>query len=120
MTKTVNDVFDDLLDRLYELDIPKKMVDQISNEYHRCFASAMTVATEAQEQCLYCHYPELPIMQFRIKEGRAGTIYKPTVGSFDGVGLLIDAVKRLEPYGEFVEFQYCPICGRRLEVEKDV
>lgn len=120
MAETVQDVFNSLLRDWLEIVAEAEgwdgqQIDEACAAMRARFADAQIAETEQQKQCPYCHSPEVPIMGFRIKEGRAGTVYRPTVASFDGNGISMDKVKQLEPYGDFVKFHFCPMCGRRLE-----
>lgn len=76
----------------------------------------MTELEEKQANCPYCHEQQQKLSIFRVKGGR-NEVYNLFVSSFDGLSngqLDYDLAKNYQPYGDFIKFRYCPMCGRKL------
>lgn len=75
-----------------------------------------------KNNCEYCH-PDLggnyrSLTEFRINGGNQ-VEFRLNVASFKGIGVSLDNVPSMYPYGDFRKFKYCPMCSRLLDGSED-
>jgi hypothetical protein len=110
MIETVKDVFEECLERLrYRPDNKGGIFDREAVELHDRFEAALAAETEAQKSCPYCHDPEKNIET-------TSASYSLKFQKDKQFDLLLKRDIDYEPWtvGR-LKFDYCPMCGRRLE-----
>lgn len=121
MAENAQDVFDELWNRYklacsdFELEIgqgcprgPRGLsVDDIT--IRQRFSKALKAETEVQKSCTYCHDPEKKIET-------TSASYSLKFQKDKQFDLLLKRDIDYEPWTVgSLEFDYCPMCGRRLE-----